>query len=66
MSGDPRECRKYAWRCAELAHSARAPELKQTLIELSKTWLNLAIELERTHALLAMDDPPPPVVPGKR
>ena len=64
MPGDAREYRRNALRCAELAQSARAPELKQTLTELSKTWLKLAVELERTHALLDTDDPPP-VVPRK-
>jgi hypothetical protein len=38
-----------------LAHEARTPELKQTLIELSRNWLKLAVELERGHGLL--DEP---------
>jgi len=68
MPGDPRECRRHAVRCADLAHSARTPELKQTLIELSRNWLKLAIELERTAAILEMDPGPPPtvVVPSKK
>jgi len=57
MTGDPRECRQHAARCAELAHTARTIELKLRLIELSKTWLKLAIELERAHALLDEDQP---------
>jgi len=32
--------------------TARTPELKQTLIKLSRNWLNLAVELERTPLLL--------------
>jgi len=52
MPGDPRECRKNALRCADLAHDARTPELKQTLIELSRNWLKLAVELERAHAMV--------------
>jgi len=47
MPGGPKECRRNALRCAELAHSARTPGLKQTLISLSNNWLKLAIELER-------------------
>ena len=43
-------------RCADLAHSARAPELKRTLLELSRNWAKLAIELERTYALLETDE----------
>jgi hypothetical protein len=65
MPGDPRECRKNASRCAELAHSARTPELKQTLLELSQSWLKLAVEIERNHTILDIDDPPP-LVPRKR
>jgi len=56
MPGEPRECRKHAWRCAELANSARSPELKQRLVELSRNWLKLAIELEKAHALLQTDE----------
>jgi hypothetical protein len=52
MPGDPKECRKHALRCAELAHSARTQQLKQTMIELSRNWMKLAAELERSQALL--------------
>ena len=46
-------------QCAELAHAARRPELKATLLDLSKAFLKAAIELERSHALLDWDDPSP-------
>ena len=46
-------------RCAELARDAKALELKRTLLDLSKTWVNLADELERTHALLEREDSRP-------
>jgi hypothetical protein len=52
MAGDPKEYRQNAWRCVELAKEARSPELKQTLLDLSKTWAKLAIEVERSDALL--------------
>jgi hypothetical protein len=65
VPGDPRECRKHALRCADLAHTARTPELKQTLIELSRNWIKLAIDLERAYAIMDMEDPPR-VVPRKR
>ena len=58
MSGDPRECRERALQCADLAHTARTPQLKQTLIELSQSWLKLSIELERNQALLAENPEP--------
>ena len=35
-----------AARCAELAMTARTPQLKMTLLELSKTWQKLALDLE--------------------
>ena len=65
MPGNPKECRIYALRCADLAQAARTPELKSTLIDLSKNWHKLAIELERSAALLDMNDPAP-VLPRKK
>jgi len=59
VPGDPKECREHASRCAELAHTAKSPDLKMTLINLSKNWLKLAIELERTNALLEIADSSP-------
>jgi hypothetical protein len=57
MPGNPKECRQNALRCAELAQTARTPELKRTLVELSKNWLKMAIELERARALLDQNPP---------
>jgi hypothetical protein len=65
MPCDPRECRRRAEQCAEMARLARTPELKATLLDLSKNWWKLATELERTRALLDGDDPPPVVVRKK-
>ena len=42
-------------RCAELAASARTAQLKATLLGLSKEWERLAIDLEKTRALLEED-----------
>jgi len=58
MVGDPKACREHASRCAELAHDAKTPELKLILIDLSKNWLKLAIELEQAAALLSENPPP--------
>ena len=58
MAGDPRKCREHAWRCAELAMTARTLELKLMLIELSKNWAQLAEGLERQYGL--QDEPWPP------
>jgi len=55
MPGDPKECRLRAMRCAELAASARTAPLKAMLLGLSKEWEKLAIDLEKTRALLEQD-----------
>jgi hypothetical protein len=56
MPGDPKECRLHAMRCAELAATAKTPQLRATLLDLSKNWVRLADSLEKTHALMAEDD----------
>jgi hypothetical protein len=52
MPGDPKECRRNAARCAELAVAARAPQLKAKFLQLSKMWEQLAVELEDTISRL--------------
>jgi hypothetical protein len=59
MPGDPKECRKHALRCSELAATVQNEELKKTLLNLAKTWTRLAVELESANALLDMVDPKP-------
>ena len=57
MADDSKLYRERAWKCAELAHTAKCPELKQALVEMSQNWLKLAVELERNQALMDMVDP---------
>ena len=52
MPGDPKLCRQFALDCAEMARKASNPAHKQLLTNLAQTWLGLAIELERSIALL--------------
>jgi hypothetical protein len=52
MPGDPAECRAHARRCSELAANAKTPQLKKTLSDLSRSWAQLAVQLETTQALL--------------
>ena len=52
MPGDPKQCRLQAMRCAELAANAKSKQLKATLLDLSQTWVKLAVSLEQTQALL--------------
>ena len=57
MAGDPKECRRRALWCADLAHDAKSSELKIMLVELSRNWLKMAIELERMNAFLDDESP---------
>jgi hypothetical protein len=45
MPADPKECRKNALRCAELAEKAASPERGQVFQNLAKIWLKMAIEI---------------------
>jgi hypothetical protein len=56
MPGDPKECRLHSMRCAQLAATAKTPQLKATLLDLSENWVRLAESLEKTHALMDEDD----------
>ena len=53
MPSNPKECRKHAARCAELAMAAHTPQLRAMFLELSKNWEKLAIQLEDAFAKLA-------------
>jgi len=46
MTRSPKEYRRYAAHCAELAMAARTPQLKATFLGLSKNWKKFAIDLE--------------------
>jgi hypothetical protein len=52
MSGDPKECRQHAERCAELARLASTPEDRDTFLSLQMTWIRLAMELDQARALI--------------
>lgn len=52
MPGDPKECRERAKHCAELAVAASSVLARQRFDELARTWLRLAVDLERSQALL--------------
>jgi len=50
MTGNPKEYRRHAARCAQLAMFARAPQLKAAFLGLSKNWERFAVELEDAFA----------------
>jgi hypothetical protein len=51
--GDPKECRRHAARCAELAVTAGTPQLRTSFLDMSKHWEKLAIQLENAFAKIA-------------
>jgi hypothetical protein len=55
VPGDPRECRKHAARCAELAANAKSIEVKKAYRELALRWNALAIQLETLQRALNDD-----------
>jgi hypothetical protein len=46
MPSDPTECRENTACCVELAVAAKTEHLKVMLVELSRSWEKLAIDLE--------------------
>jgi len=52
MTGDPRECRKHALRCLQLANSAISPHAKAKFLDLATTWTKLASDLEAMSAVI--------------
>jgi len=59
MWADPKHCREAGLRSAERASGARTPELRIQLLQLSKSFLRLSLELERNIALRTWTDDPP-------
>src|SRR5262245_57102219 len=52
VAGDPKECRKHALRCRELAYSLPEGRPRQAFTHLAESWLQLAAQVENGHALL--------------
>lgn len=64
MPGDPKECRRHARRCAELARVATTEEARAQFLSLQQSWIRLAADLYNAQALIrALDemDAEPPV-----
>ena len=52
MSGNPKECRRNAFTCMQLAQTAPSPEAREHFAELSQTWLRLAGDIETGQTLV--------------
>lgn len=53
MACDPKECRKHAARCRQLAANAPNDLMAENFFNLALTWERLAAEHESAQALLA-------------
>jgi hypothetical protein len=57
MPGDPKECRKHARNCLQLAEASANAEITRTFVDLAHSWTRLALDLESAQALLvAVED----------
>ena len=56
MSGNPKECRRNALTCMQLAQTAPSSEAREHFAELSQTWLRLAGEIASGQALDLLND----------
>ena len=52
MPGDPRHCRQEAVECARLAQTLASPEGIDAFSDLARSWLKLAVDLERSQIFL--------------
>jgi hypothetical protein len=52
MAGNPKECRRNALECYQLAQTAQSPEAREHFAKLSQTWLRLAGEIETGQGLV--------------
>jgi len=53
----PKECRDFALECARQATETQDERLRGILLETARLWLDTALHLERSFALI--DDEPP-------
>jgi hypothetical protein len=52
MPGNPQECREHAKNCLRMAAEAPSPLAKARFMDLAKTWMRLATDLEHAKALV--------------
>ena len=58
MTASPKEFREFAQECLRWADQTRSEQHREVLLEMAKTWMQAALEVERSWGL--MDDKPPP------
>ena len=50
--GDPKECRRHAERCIQMADETTNEHLKHELMNLATTWMRLADEISRIQVIV--------------
>ena len=54
----PKELRQFALECAKRAANTKDERLRKILLDISRTWSQAAMEIERS---IALEDDPTPV-----
>jgi hypothetical protein len=54
----PNEYLEFARTCVRWAEETLDPKAKQDLVDMSKLWMQTALEVERVHAIGHRDTPP--------
>ena len=55
MPSSPKEFREFAQECLRWADETKSERHRQVLLELAKTWMQAALQLERSFALIDDD-----------
>jgi hypothetical protein len=59
MAASPKEFREFAQECSRWADETQSERHRQVLRELAATWMQAALQLERSLALIDDSTPPP-------
>ena len=64
MPASPKKFREFAQECLRWADETKSDRHRQVLLDMAKMWMQAALQLERSLALI--DDPSPPPRPKPR
>ena len=64
MAASPKEFREFAQDCLRWADETQSERHRRVLLDIAKTWMQAALQLERSLALI--DDSVPPRRPKAR
>ena len=67
MPSSPKEFREFSQECLRWADETRSEQHRHVLLEMAKTWMQAALQLERSFALIDDDlrRPRPVLRPAK-